>query len=287
VTFVGTKRRMEETVTLGDRTVRRLGFGAMRLCGPNIMGPPRDPAAALAVLRHAVDAGVQLIDTADAYGPDVSEEQIASALYPYPADIVIATKGGSTRPDGRWERDGRPAHLKAACEGSLRRLRLDRIDLYQLHSPDPKVPFADSIGALKELRDAGKIGHVGLSNVSVDQLRQAREIVPIVSVQNRYNLGARQSEDVIEACARDGLAFLPYFPIEAGSLAKARGPLADVARRRGATTAQIALAWLLKRSPVIAPIPGTSSLAHLDENLGAGAIDLTDSEFGELSQVAA
>ncbi len=278
---------MEETVTLGDRTVRRLGFGAMRLCGPNVMGAPRDLAAALAVLRHAVDAGVQLIDTADAYGPDVSEEQIASALYPYPADIVIATKGGSTRPDGRWERDGRPAHLKAACEGSLRRLRLDRIDLYQLHSPDSKVPFADSIGALKELRDAGKIGHVGLSNVSVDQLRQAREIVPIVSVQNRYNLGARQSEDVLEACARDGLAFLPYFPIEAGSLAKARGPLADVARRRGTTTAQIALAWLLKRSPVIAPIPGTSSLAHLDENLGAGAIDLTDSEFEELSQVAA
>lgn len=278
---------MEETVTLGDRTVRRLGFGAMRLCGPNVMGAPRDPAAALAVLRHAVDVGVQLIDTADAYGPDVSEEQIASALYPYPADIVIATKGGSTRPDGRWERDGRPAHLKAACEGSLRRLRLDRIDLYQLHSPDPKVPFADSIGALKELRDAGKIRHVGLSNVSVDQLRQAREIVPIVSVQNRYNLGARQSEDVLDACARDGLAFLPYFPIEAGSLAKARGPLADVARRRGATTAQIALAWLLKRSPVIAPIPGTSSLAHLDENLGAGAIELTDSDFEELSQVAA
>ena len=287
MTFVGTKRRMEETVTLGDRTVRRLGFGAMRLCGPNIMGPPRDPAAALAVLRHAVDVGVQLIDTADAYGPDVSEQQIASALYPYPADIVIATKGGSTRPDGRWERDGRPAHLKAACEGSLQRLRLDRIDLFQLHSPDPKVPFADSIGALKELRDAGKIGHVGLSNVSVDQLRQAREIVPIVSVQNRYNLGARQSEDVLDACARDGLAFLPYFPIEAGSLAKARGPLADVAQRRGATTAQIALAWLLKRSPVIAPIPGTSSLAHLDENLGAGAIDLTDSDFEELSQVAA
>jgi len=287
VTFLGTKRRMEETVTLGDRTVRRLGFGAMRLCGPNVMGPPRDPAAALAVLRHAVDVGVQLIDTADAYGPDVSEQQIASALYPYPADIVIATKGGSTRPDGRWERDGRPAHLKAACEGSLQRLRLDRIDLFQLHSPDPKVPFADSIGALKELRDAGKIGHVGLSNVSVDQLRQAREIVPIVSVQNRYNLGARQSEDVLDACARDGLAFLPYFPIEAGSLAKARGPLADVAQRRGATTAQIALAWLLKRSPVIAPIPGTSSLAHLDENLGAGAIDLTDSDFEELSQVAA
>ncbi len=287
MTFLGTKRRMEETVTLGDRTVRRLGFGAMRLCGPNVMGPPRDPAAALAVLRHAVDVGVQLIDTADAYGPDVSEQQIASALYPYPADIVIATKGGSTRPDGRWERDGRPAHLKAACEGSLQRLRLDRIDLFQLHSPDPKVPFADSIGALKELRDAGKIGHVGLSNVSVDQLRQAREIVPIVSVQNRYNLGARQSEDVLDACARDGLAFLPYFPIEAGSLAKARGPLADVAQRRGATTAQIALAWLLKRSPVIAPIPGTSSLAHLDENLGAGAIDLTDSDFEELSQVAA
>jgi len=278
---------MDETVTLGDRMVRRLGFGAMRLCGPNVMGPPRDPAAALAVLRHAVDAGVQLIDTADAYGPGVSEEQIASALCPYPAEILIATKGGSTRPDGRWKPDGRPAHLKEACEESLRRLRLDRIDLYQLHSPDPKVPFADSIGALKELLDAGKIAHVGLSNVSVDQLRQAREIVPVVSVQNRYNLGARQSEDVLDACAHDGLAFLPYFPIEAGSLAKARGALADVAQRRNATTAQIALAWLLKRSPVIAPIPGTSSLAHLDENLGAVAIDLTDLEFAELSQVAA
>jgi len=278
---------MNDTVKLGDLTVRRLGFGGMRLCGAGVMGPPADPAAALAVLRHAVDAGVQLIDTADAYGPDINEEQIAAALYPYPPDLVIATKGGSTRPDGQWEREGRPAHLKAACEGSLRRLRLERIDVYQLHSPDSKVPFAESIGALKELRDAGKIRHVGLSNVSVAQLDEARRIVPIVSVQNRYNVGARQSDDVVDACERDGLAFLPYFPIEAGSLAKARGPLAAIAERRHATTAQIALAWLLKRAPVIAPIPGTSSRAHLDENLGAAAIDLTQAEFADLSRAAA
>ncbi len=278
---------MNDTITLGgDLTVRRLGFGAMRLCGPGVMGPPTDPAGALDVLRHAVSAGVQLIDTADAYGPHVNEEQIAQALHPYPADLVIATKGGSTRPDGRWVRDGRPEHLEAACDGSLRRLRVDCIDLYQLHAPDSSVPFAESVGALKRLQDAGKIRHVGLSNVSVEQLAQAREIVPIVSVQNRYNVGARECEDVLDVCARDGLAFLPYFPIEAGSLAKAKGRLADVAGRHGATPAQVALAWLLARSPVVAPIPGTSSLAHLDENIAAARLQLSEDEFQELSAAA-
>ncbi len=279
---------MNGTITIGgELTVRRLGFGAMRLCGARVMGPPPDPAAALAVLRHALDAGVQLIDTADAYGPHVNEEQIAEALYPYPQDLLIATKGGSTRPAGRWTPDGRPEHLKAACEGSLQRLRLDCIDLYQLHSPDPKVPFAESIGALKSLRDAGKIRCIGLSNVSAAQLAEGRAIAPIASVQNRYNMGARDSEDVLDACERSGLAFLPYFPIEAGSLAKADGRLAEVAARRHATNAQIALAWLLARSPVVAPIPGTSSLAHLAENLAAANIELSDAEFDELSKAAA
>ncbi len=280
-----TYRMSDQTITIGgDLTVRRMGFGAMRLCGPGVMGPPADPSSALEVLRHAVRAGVQLIDTADAYGPHVNEEQIAAALHPYPDDLVIATKGGSTRPDGRWERDGRPEHLEAACEGSLRRLRLDCIDLYQLHAPDPRVPFAESLGALRRLKDAGKIRHVGLSNVSAQQLAEAGEIVPIVSVQNRYNIGARESEDVLDACARDGVAFLPYFPIEAGSLAKAKGALADAGRRYGATPAQIALAWLLAHSPAIAPIPGTSSIAHLDENLAAADLHLSEADVQELSE---
>lgn len=279
---------MNDTITIGgELTVRRLGFGAMRLCGPGIMGPPRDPAAALATLRHARDAGVQLIDTADAYGPHVNEEQIAEALYPYPKDVLIATKGGSTRPEGRWIPDGRPEHLRTACEGSLQRLRLDRIDLYQLHSPDPKVPFAESVGALKSLRDAGKIRFIGLSNVSAAQLAEARAIAPIASVQNRYNVAARECEDVLDACERNGLAFLSYFPIEAGSLAKAHGTLADVASRHKATTAQIALAWLLARSPLVAPIPGTASRSHLAENLAAANIELSDAEFDELSKTAA
>jgi pyridoxine 4-dehydrogenase len=266
----------------GDLNVRRMAYGAMRLCGPGIMGYPPDRENARAVLLRAVECGVTLIDTADAYGPGINEEQIADAFYPYPADLVVATKGGSTRPDGRWVPDGRPQHLTAACEGSLHRLRVDRIDLYQLHAPDPKVPFAESIGALKGLRDAGKVRHIGLSNVSAAQLAHARSIVPVVSVQNRYNVGARDSDDIVDICERDGLAFLPYFPIEAGDLAKARGALGDIATRRGVTAAQIALAWLLKRSPVIVPIPGTSSVAHLDENMAAASIELTDDEFAKL-----
>ncbi|GAC1311931.1 MAG: aldo/keto reductase [Vulcanimicrobiaceae bacterium] len=276
-----------DTIAIGgDTPVRRMGFGAMRLCGPGVMGYPSDRAAALAVLRRAVERGVTLIDTADAYGPAVNEEQIAHALHPYPEELVIATKGGNRRPDGRWVPDGRPEHLRAACEASLRRLRLERIDLYQWHAPDPKVPFAESIGALAALRDAGKIRHLGLSNVSLAQLREARAIVPIVSVQNRYNVGARESDDVLDACERDGLAFLPYFPIDAGDLAKAGGALREIATARGATTAQIALAWLLKRSRAMLPIPGTSSLAHLDENLAAAEIVLDDAEFASLASAA-
>ncbi len=272
-----------ETITIGgDLVVRRMGFGAMRLCGPRVMGYPADRGSALAVLHRARERGVTLIDTADAYGPAVNEEQIAEALYPYADDLVIATKGGNQRPDGRWVPDGRPEHLRAACEASLKRLRLERIDLYQLHVPDPKVPFEESIGALKELRDAGKIRHVGLSNVSVAEIERARAIVPIVSVQNRYNVGSRESDDVVDLCERDGLAFMPYFPIDAGDLANAGGALAEIARKRRATTAQIALAWLMKRSPAIVPIPGTSSLAHLDENLDAAAIDLDDEEYSAL-----
>ena len=274
----------DETVTIGgDLVVRRLAFGAMRLCGPGVMGYPADRTNAAAVLRRALELGVTLIDTADAYGPDVNEIQIAEALYPYPAGLVLATKGGNVRPGGRWVRDGRPEHLKAACEGSLRRLKVDRIDLYQLHAIDPNVPFEEQIGALGELRDAGKIRHAGLSNVTVEQLEAAQRIVPIVSVQNHYNLGVRDSDDVVDACALQALAFLAYFPIAAGDLARERGPLAAVARRLGATSAQVALAWLLRRSPVVVPIPGTSSLAHLEQNVAAERVVLSDEDFELLS----
>ncbi len=275
-----------DSIALGDLRVARMGFGGMRLCGPRVMGYPENRENALAVLRRALELGVTLIDTADAYGPEVNEEQIAEALYPYPSDLVIATKGGSLRPEGRWVADGRPEHLTAACEGSLRRLRLDRIDVYQWHVPDRNVPFEESIGALKALRDAGKVRHIGLSNVSAAQLAVAQKIVPIVSVQNRYNVGARESEDVLVACERDGLAFLPYFPIDAGDLASASGVLADVARAHRATTAQIALAWLLQRSPAMLPIPGTSSLAHLEENVAAAAITLSSGEYASLDAFA-
>jgi len=275
---------MSESITIGgDLRVRRMGFGAMRLCGPGVIGYPADRENARRVLRRALERGVTLIDTADAYGPGVNEEQIAETLFPYPAGVVIATKGGCVRPGGRWLPDGRPEHLAAACEASLKRLKLERIDLYQWHAPDPKVPFEESIGALKRLRDEGKVRHVGLSNVTVEQLARARRIVEIVSVQNHYNVGARESDDVVDACERDGLAFLPYFPIEAGDLAKAAGALATIAARHGASPAQIALAWLLHRSPAIAPIPGTSSLAHLDENVDAARIALSAAEFAELA----
>jgi aryl-alcohol dehydrogenase-like predicted oxidoreductase len=278
---------MQHEITIGDRRVGRLGYGAMRLCGAGVWGEPADPAAARAVLRDVVSSGVTLIDTADAYGPDVNERQIAEALHPYPEVLLIATKGGYTRPGpGRWTPDGRPKHLLEACDASLQRLKVDCIDLYQLHTPDPKVPFEESVGALKQLRDAGKIRNAGLSNVGVDQLRAAREIVPIASVQNAYNVGDRSSEDVMDECAREGIAFLAYFPIDAGDLAKAGGTLARIAKARHATQAQIALAWLLRHDDAIVPIPGTSSSAHLRENLGAAQIELGDEDVAELDAVA-
>jgi pyridoxine 4-dehydrogenase len=273
-----------ETFVLGgDLEVRRLGFGAMRLCGARIMGWPPDRENALAVLRRAVELGVNLIDTSDAYGPEVNELQIAEALHPYPEGVVIATKGGLLRDrNASWPTDGRPEHLRAACEASLRRLRRDRIDVYQLHAPDPKVPLEDSVGALAELRREGKIRHVGLSNVSVDQLDLARSIVPIVSVQNRYSLTDRKSEDVLEVCEREGLGFLPWYPLASGSLPQ-RSRLQGMARKYDAMPAQIALAWLLERSPVMLPIPGTSSLLHLEENVGAAQLRLSDDDFAALA----
>jgi pyridoxine 4-dehydrogenase len=277
----------EETFTLGgDLEVRRLGFGAMRITGDGIWGPPKDPAAAKAVLRRAVELGVNLIDTADAYGPEVSENLIAEALHPHPEGLVIATKGGLRRTGpGQWQRDARPERLKQCCEGSLRRLRLDRIDLYQLHSPDPKVPLEDSMGALRDLKDAGKVRHVGVSNLDLDQLGRAGEVVEVVSVQNRYNLTDRSSEDVLEACERDGLGFIPWFPLATGRLRPA-GPLDEVARAHDATPGQVALAWLLQRSPVMLPIPGTASVAHLEENMAAGGLHLSDEEMARLEAAA-
>lgn len=259
----------------GDLPVRRLGFGAMQLAGPGVWGPPRDVANAHRVLRRAVELGVTLIDTADAYGPHVNEELIAAALHPYPADLVIATKGGLIRP-GRdsWPSDGRPEHLRAACEGSLRRLKLDRIDLYQWHMPDPNVPFEDSVGALADLRAEGKIRHIGLSNVSVAQLEAARAIVPIAAVQNRFNLVDRASADVLERCTQEGIAFLPWYPLATGQLAQPGGVLDTLAAQHNAQPAQLALAWLLHLSPVMLPIAGTSSLAHLEENVAAAALTL-------------
>ena len=268
----------------GDMTVHRLGFGAMRLCGPGIWGEPLDRSAATRVLRRVIELGITLIDTADAYGPEVNERFIAETLYPYPGELVIATKGGLTRPRREdWNRDGRPEHLRAACEGSLKRLKLDRIDLYQLHALDPRVPLEDSVGALAELQAEGKIRHIGLSNVNVDELRRAQRIVPIVSVQNRYNLSDRSSEQVLGECERAELAFLPWYPLAAGDHASGRGALARVARRHGATPAQIAIAWLLGRSPVMIPIPGTSSIAHLEENVAATRLELSAEDLRELS----
>jgi pyridoxine 4-dehydrogenase len=269
----------------GDLVVRRMGFGAMRITGQGIWGEPPDRAAAIAVLRRAVELGVNLIDTADSYGPEVSEKLIAEALHPYPAGLVIATKGGLTRSGpGQWHRNGRPAHLRRACEGSLRRLRVERIDIYQLHAVDPAVPMEDSLAELIRLRDEGKIRHVALSNVSVEQLQRARKLVPIVSVQNRYNLADRASEDVLEVCERDGLGFLPWRPVGAGDLTKPGGPLDRVARAHAVTPAQVVLAWLLLKSPVMLPIPGTSSVTHLEENVAAAALSLDDGELLALAK---
>jgi aryl-alcohol dehydrogenase-like predicted oxidoreductase len=272
------------TLILGEELrVRRLGFGAMRITGEGIWGPPEDHDEAIATLRRAVELGINLIDTADSYGPNVSEELIAEALHPYPDDLVIATKGGLRRTGpGVWPRDGRPEHLREACEGSLRRLRVDRIDLYQLHAPDSKVPYEESVGALKELRDEGKIRLVGVSNVSIEQLETARSIVPVATVQNRYNLEDRGSEEVLERCEELGIGFIPWFPLSAGSLARPGGPLEEIANRHQASGAQVALAWLLRRSEVMLPIPGTSSVEHLEENVAAAALELSDDEFAQL-----
>jgi aryl-alcohol dehydrogenase-like predicted oxidoreductase len=277
--------RLGGTVTLGgDMAVRRLGFGAMRLCGPGVWGEPSDPAQARRVLERVVELGITLIDTADAYGPEVNERFIAETLYPYPEEIVIATKGGLTRPRREsWDRNGRPEHLRAACEASLRRLKLQRIDLYQLHAPDPRVPFEDSVGALADLQAVGKIRHIGVSNVSVDELGRARRMAPIVSVQNRYNLSDRSSEDVLAACEKEGIAFLPWYPLAAGGHASAGGALARVARRHSATAVQVAIAWLLARSPMMVPIPGTASVAHLEENAAAASIRLSTEDLKNLS----
>jgi aryl-alcohol dehydrogenase-like predicted oxidoreductase len=255
----------------------------MRICGPRVIGWPEDRENSLRVLRRAVELGVDLIDTADSYGPEVSELLIAEALHPYPDGLVIATKGGLIhREVGRWRADGRPEHLREACEASLRRLQVERIDLYQLHRPDPEVPLEDSVGELARLRDEGKIRHVGLSNVSVEQLARARAIVPIASVQNRYSLSDRDGEDVLDECGRLGIAFLPWYPLAAADLALPGGAVGRIAAARGATPAQVALAWLLARSPVVCPIPGTCSLAHLEENVAAARLELTGEELAEL-----
>jgi pyridoxine 4-dehydrogenase len=276
------------TIAVGERRVRRLGYGAMRITGPGIWGPPRDHGGAIAVLRRAVELGVNLIDTADSYGPNVSEELIAEALYPYPEDLLIATKGGLVRtgPGRGWPADGRPEHLKEACEGSLRRLRLDTIEFYQHHRPDPKVRYEISIGALKELQEDGKIRHIGVSNVSLDQLETAREIVEVVSVQNRFSLIDRSSQDVLDRCEELGIAFFPWAPIEAGHLAQPGGPVDRIASRHEASPGQVALAWLLAHSPVILPIPGTSSVEHLEQNLGAAAVRLSEDELAELESAS-
>jgi pyridoxine 4-dehydrogenase len=273
-------------LTLGDdlHVANRLGFGAMRLTGSGIWGEPDDPDEARAVLRRALELGVTLIDTADSYGPEVSERLIGEALYPYPDGLVIATKAGFERSGpGRWHVNGRPEHLRAACEGSLRRLRLERIDLYQLHRIDRNVPLEDQLGTLADLQREGKIRHIGLSEVSVADIRRVRAAVEVVSVQNHYNLANRSAEDVLDHCEDEGLGFLPWFPLAAGDLAESGGPLHRAARALDATSGQVALAWLLRRSPVMLPIPGTGSVAHLEENMAAAELELPDDVFDELA----
>jgi aryl-alcohol dehydrogenase-like predicted oxidoreductase len=264
----------------GDFTVNRLGFGAMRVTGEGIWGWPADRQNALKVLRRAVELGINLIDTADAYGPDTSELLIAEALYPYPKGLVIATKGGLTRPSaGQWVPNCRPDHLKQALDGSLKRLRLDRIDLYQLHAVDSKVPIEESVGALKQMQDAGKIRHIGLTNVDRKEIDRARKIAPIVSVQNRYNIQDRESEDVLAYCEKEKFGFLPWFPVGGGRGLNTENPVNAAAKAHGMSVYQVALAWLLQRSPVMLPIPGTSSLAHLEENAAAARLKLTPEEW--------
>ena len=276
------------TFTLGDLSIHRLGFGAMRLTGEGIWGPPRDHNEALRVLRRAVDLGVDFIDTADSYGPYISEELIREALHPYPAGLVIATKAGLLRTGpNQWPPCGRPEYLRQECEMSLRRLGLERIDLFQLHRIDPQVPAEEQFGLLRDLQREGKIRHVGLSEVSVAEIEAARKVVPIVSVQNLYNLVERKSEDVLDHCEREGIGFIPWFPIASGKLAEPGGPVDDVARATGATPSQVALAWLLHRSPAMLPIPGTGSVSHLEENCGAAGLSLSPAQVAELSAAKA
>ena len=272
------------TFTLGgELTVNRLGFGAMRITGDGIWGPPKNKKEALAVLRRAVELGVNFIDTADSYGPNVSEELIAEALHPYPKDLVIATKGGWLRPGpNQWTHEASPEHLRKAVEGSLKRLRLDRIDVYQLHAPAPATPFRDSVQALAELQREGKIRLVALSNVTREHVEKARKIVPIASVQNRYSFADREWENVVEYCEQNGIGFIPWFPLGAGKVAGEA--LSRVAKAHQATPMQVALAWLLHRSPVMLPIPGTSSVQHVEENIAAAGVKLTKSEFEELDR---
>ncbi len=272
-------------VSLGkELSVNRLGFGAMRLTGDGIWGPPKDRKGALAVLRRAVELDVNFIDTADSYGPYVSEELIAEALFPYPKGLVIATKGGWNRPGpNQWTHDSTPAHLREAVEGSLKRLRLNRIDVYQLHTPDPVVPFEASVETLAELRNEGKIRLIGLSNVTREHIERARKIVPIVSVQNRYSFADREWDYVVDYCESNGIAFIPWFPLGAGKVAGE--VLNEIARAHHATAKQVALAWLLRRSPVMLPIPGTSSVEHLEENVAAASVHLTNDEYERLAEV--
>jgi len=288
---------MEKTTSLAERAgefsigndllVTRLGFGAMRITGKGIWGEPADRAEAVRVLRRAVELGINFIDTADSYGPGVSEEIIGEALYPYPAGLVIATKGGFDRPGpDKWVENGKPEHLRSACEGSLRRLRLERIDLYQLHRIDPKVSGEDQLGALQDLQAQGKIKHIGLSEVSVQQIQHAQTIVPIVSVQNRYSISDRGSEDVLEYAEQQGIGFIPWFPLAAGRLSGPGSTLARMATQWSATPSQVALAWLLARSPVMLPIPGTSKVQHLEENVAAASLKMDANAMRELSKTA-
>jgi aryl-alcohol dehydrogenase-like predicted oxidoreductase len=277
-----------ETFRLGgDLEVHRLGYGAMQITGDGVWGPPKDHEGALAVLRAAVEGGVDFIDTADSYGPVVSEQLIAEALHPYPDDLVIATKAGFTRTGpGEWTAVGRPSYLKQQVELSLRNLRTDRIDLIQLHRIDPEVPLEDQVGAFAELREQGKVRHIGLSEVSVEEVEKARAVTEIASVQNLYNLTNRQSPDVLDHATHEGIAFIPWFPIATGDLAGPDSPVADIARERDASPSQIALAWLLQISPVVLPIPGTTSVDHLRENLGAATLELSDDDLARLNALA-
>ena len=276
------------TFTIGeDLTVNRLGFGAMRITGDGVWGEPKDPDEAIRVLRRALELGIDFIDTADSYGPQVSERLIAEALHPYPAGLVIATKAGFDRGGpNQWTMNGKPEHLREACEGSLKRLKLDRIDVFQLHRIDPAFPAEDQIGTLADLQKEGKIKHIGLSEVSVEQIKHAQSLVEIVSVQNRYSLTDRAAEDVLQYCDAEEIGFIPWFPLGAGKLAEPGGALARAAGELGISTSQLALAWLLKRSPVMLPIPGTSSVKHLEENVAAAAVELDDRKMEELSKLA-